>query len=65
MKYGRVEGIENPVSRIVFGCAIAPMIEGEDVSELLDGILKLGITTFDTAENYGLSEISLGRWIRA
>jgi len=56
--------VELPVSRIVFGCANAPMIRGEDVSELLDAVFSFGITTFDTAENYGKSEISLGKWIR-
>ncbi len=65
MKYGRIKFVEKPVSRIVFGCAVGPMIGGEDVNELLDGILALGITAFDTAENYGLSEVSLGRWLRA
>lgn len=26
--------------------------------------MKKRITTFDTAENYGLSEVSLGNWMR-
>ncbi|MCD8097523.1 MAG: aldo/keto reductase [Lachnospiraceae bacterium] len=65
MQYSRIKYVENPVSRIVFGCAIPPMLKGENVNELLDDILALGITTFDTAENYGLSEVSLGQWLRA
>jgi len=51
------------LSRIVYGCASSAMLAGEDVSELLDKVLALGINVFDTAENYGLSEVSLGNWI--
>ena len=63
MKYENLTGIPVPLSRIVFGCAIEPMLQGENVNELLDGVYDLGITVFDTAENYGLSEVSLGRWM--
>ena len=63
MEYIKIDGVPNKISRIAFGCAIAPMIEGKNVHELLDACLDMGITTFDTAENYGLSEISLGNWI--
>lgn len=37
---------------------------GEDADELLDEVYAQGITTFDTAENYGLSEASLGHWLK-
>ena len=47
-----------------FGCAIPVMIQGEDADELLDEVYAQGITTFDTAENYGLSEASLGHWLK-
>ena len=40
------------------------MIQGEDADELLDEVYAQGITTFDTAENYGLSEASLGHWLK-
>ncbi len=62
MKYGKIQGVELPVSKIIFGCAIEPMMKGEDVSELLDAAVKCGINTFDTARVYGLSEKSLGAW---
>ncbi len=51
------------LSKIVYGCASKEMRDGEDVSYLLDQIYDLGINVFDTAENYGLSECSLSRWI--
>ena len=40
------------------------MIQGEDADELLDEVYVQEITTFDTAENYGLSEASLGHWLK-
>lgn len=64
MEYLQIEGIPNKISRIAFGCACSPMLAGENVHELLDACFNMGITTFDTAENYGLSEVSLGNWIR-
>lgn len=51
------------LSRIVYGCASKAMIAGEDVCELLDKVFESGVNVFDTAENYGLSECSLGNWI--
>ena len=53
------------LSRIVYGCASSPMLAGEDVSEVLDQVFALGVNVYDTAENYGLSECSLGNWIRS
>lgn len=64
MEYIKINGVDNKISRIAFGCAIAPMLAGENVHELLDACVDMGINTFDTAENYGQSEISLGNWIR-
>lgn len=53
------------LSRIVYGCASQAMLDGEDVSDLLDKVLELGVNVFDTAENYGKSEIVLGNWIES
>ena len=63
--YGFVPGVGLPVSRIVFGTAIKPMIAGEDAGELLDAALEAGINTFDCARGYGKAEKSLGTWMRA
>lgn len=51
------------LSRIVYGCASEAMLKGEDVCDLLDKVLDLGVNVFDTAENYQLSEVALGNWI--
>lgn len=64
MEYRKVEGIDLPLSRVVFGCAIAPMLKGENVNDLLDAVYDMGINVFDTAENYGQSETVLGNWMR-
>jgi len=64
MEYLSIKGIEKKLSRIVYGCTTAAMMNGENVNVLLDEIYALGINTFDTAENYGLSEVSLGNWIK-
>ena len=60
MKYQKIKNVEKPLSKIIFGCAIPVMIQGEDADELLDEVYAQGITTFDTAENYGLSEVLSG-----
>ena len=38
MEYRKVEGINLPLSRVVFGCAIEPMLKGENVNDLLDAV---------------------------
>lgn len=53
------------LSKIVYGCASGAMLEGQDVSDVLDQVLDMGVNVFDTAENYGLSECSLGNWIKS
>ena len=64
MEYEKIAGVEKPFSRLIFGTASDPMLAGENVNELLDAVLDMGITTFDTAREYGDSEKSIGNWIR-
>lgn len=64
-KYGQIEGIEKPVSKMFFGTAILPMLMGENVNHLLDAAMSYGINAFDTARGYGAAENSLGQWIKA
>lgn len=64
MEYRRIQYVDKPVSKIVFGCANPAMIQGKRVYRLLDAALAAGINTFDTAENYGASEEILGKWMR-
>lgn len=63
-RYGKIAGLEKPVSRMIFGTAIGPMIEGKNTDELLDAALAKGINTFDTARGYGRAEESLGGWMK-
>ncbi len=73
MDYGRIVGIDKPVSRIVFG---TDRLWGRRLSwlpnrslerqafSLLDRSFELGCNSFDTARMYRDSERTLGAWIR-
>ena len=66
MEYGRIPGLDKPLSRLVQGTA---MIDGSEVEQefaLLDAVVELGCTTFDTAHVYGngANERAVGRWVR-
>ena len=73
MDYGKVAGIEKPISRIVFGTdrlrgrglAWLPnrLLEQQAFS-LLDRSFELGCNSFDTARIYRDSERTLGAWMR-
>ena len=63
MKYGFLNGIDKKASKIVYGCAVEQMLNGEDCDELLSAVLERGVTVFDTARVYGKSEYSLGNWL--
>lgn len=63
MEYIKIPYVDKPVSRILFGTAMSPFLEGGDGSVLLDAIYKTGVTAFDTAREYGGAEKSLGNWI--
>lgn len=64
MQYGKIEGLEKPVSKIICGTASAPFNGGKDCTALLEGIFALGVNTFDTARVYGGAERTLGRWLQ-
>jgi aryl-alcohol dehydrogenase-like predicted oxidoreductase len=73
MDYGKVTGIDKPVSRIVFGTdrlrgRRLPGLPNRSLEQqafsLLDGSFELGCNAFDTARIYGDSERTLGAWIR-
>lgn len=73
MEYGKVSGIDKPISRIVFG---TDRLRSRRLSwlpdrrrelrafSLLDQSIALGCNTFDTARVYGDSERTLGAWMR-
>ena len=66
MNYGRVPGVDKPVSRIVQGTVMIRSEERERSFALLDEVFELGGNTFDTAHHYGGgdSERVFGRWVR-
>lgn len=63
MEYRKIPYVDKPVSRILFGTAMSPFLEGGDGSALLDAIYGTGVTAFDTARQYEGAEQSLGKWI--
>ena len=64
MKYSNIPYVDKPASQLVYGCSGGPFARGEDASERLDAAYANGVNFFDTAAVYGLSEVSVGSWIR-
>jgi len=66
MKYGRVEGIDPEISRLVMGTMIYRPERQAFTNAMLDFFYEIGGNCFDTAFIYGggQSEIALGNWIR-
>jgi len=67
MNYGKIEGVEKPLTRLVHG---AIMLNGNKKDEgfaLLDAIYEAGCRTWDTAHGYGggHSERILGQWMES
>ena len=65
MRYGRLPGIDKPISRLVQGTVMVNSREIDRSFALLDEIHALGCTTFDTAHVYGRgdNERTVGRWV--
>ena len=66
MQYGTLPGIEKPISRLAQGTIMVNSKELEKGFALLDDILELGCTAFDTGHVYGQgdNERTVGRWVR-
>lgn len=63
MKYGKINGVSDKASKLVFGCASPEMQKGMDCSDVFSSALENGINVFDTGRVYGLSEKVLGNWL--
>ena len=65
MEYGRVPGVTKPVSRLVQGTLLISSKDRDHTFALLDEILSLGGTTFDTAHVYGQGDVerTIGEWV--
>lgn len=64
-RYGVIEGVSKPISRLFFGTSNPLMLMGKNVEYLLDAAMSYGINSFDCARGYGGAEKSLGQWIKA
>ncbi len=67
MRYGKVEGLEKPVSRMCLGSMIITRQKPEESFALLDAAVAQGVNTIDTANVYagGESERCIGQWLEA
>ena len=65
MKYGKIPGLEKPVSRIVQGTVMLREDRADTGFDLLDAAYGAGINTFDLAKVYsgGESERVFGKWL--
>lgn len=67
MKYGRIPGLEKPVSRIGQGTVMLNDANADPMLPLLDAVYESGINLFDSAHVYGGggSDRAFGKWVRA
>ena len=67
MIYGRVPGIDKPVSRLVQGTVMVSSKNVDYGFKLLDDVFELGCNTYDTAHVYGGgdNERTVGQWVRS
>ncbi|MBI3958681.1 MAG: aldo/keto reductase [Chloroflexi bacterium] len=63
MLYGRVEGVDKPISRLVMGTMIFKAGQLPLACSLLDYFFAIGGNCFDTAHVYR-SEETLGQWLK-
>lgn len=64
MKYASIPYVDKQVSRIFYGVCGPLFAHGNGADDLLDAMFELGINAFDCARVYGLSEKSLGLWLK-
>jgi aryl-alcohol dehydrogenase-like predicted oxidoreductase len=65
VKTGTVPGVDKPISRLVQGTVMVGEDDLEGCFALLDAVVELGGTAFDTARHYGRgNEATVGRWVR-
>ncbi len=63
MRYGRVEGVDKPISRLVMGTMVLHAMNLPFACALLDYFVEQGGNCFDTAYVYRTEGI-LGQWLR-
>ena len=67
MKYGRIPGIDKPISRLLQGSIMLSADDRDGNYRLLDACFEQGFNAFDTAHSYGagLTDTELGAWIES
>ncbi len=66
MRYGKVQGINKPVSRLVQGTLAARETGEEGTFQLLDEVHALGCNVLDTGRIYGdINEMTAGKWVNS
>lgn len=66
MRFGRIPGVEKPVSRIVLGSVAFEEQDREQTHEILDAFASVGGNAIDTARHYGdRAEGAIGSWLRS
>lgn len=64
MPYGKIEGLDKPVSRLIQGATLAgAQFQLPHASIIFDEYFRNGGNCFDTAYIYGNSDYILGRWV--
>jgi aryl-alcohol dehydrogenase-like predicted oxidoreductase len=65
MTFGRISGLDKPVSRVCQGTMMLATKDKAWAFELLDAVFDSGINTFDSAHIYGggVSDQVLGEWV--
>ncbi|MFW6256349.1 MAG: aldo/keto reductase, partial [Candidatus Sumerlaeota bacterium] len=65
MEYGKIEGIEKPLSRLAQGTMVLSSEKMDWSLELMDQIYEQGCNTFDCAYIYsgGKSDLAFGEWL--
>lgn len=68
MQYGKLRGLDKPVSRYIMGTmGFTDFKKFDEYFEQLDTAFQYGITTIDTAMGYGrgVCEAAIGQWLKA
>jgi len=65
MEYGKVPGVDKPLSRVGQGLMMISTDQGDKAFELLDAVYEAGVNFFDSSHIYGggESDRAFGKWV--
>ena len=64
MEYRKLPQLDREASRLVLGTSGKRFVAGEDVEDIMEAALEIGINCVDTAREDGKSEEAIGRWLK-